>query len=706
MSIVLERPIQDIADDLLDRSTFINRLGRTLVSPEGKLSSGVVLGICGEWGSGKSSLLNLLAHHLREQQHAVVVQFDPWLISGRDDLVNRLLQQLASELSERSPGETARSVGEKLFEYVEALSPVVDAAAKVADMVAPGAGTVTKFAASKARAKLTRPADLHSRRRRLEEALDKVERPIVVMIDELDRLEDSEIRAMAQLVRSVADFPQISYVLAYDPARVAEALGADAGYDEESRIKRGTAYLEKIVQYQIPLPAPSAAELIRLADQAIEGIARERGLPGKWYEQPDCDQLMRILIPGLLRTPRDIKRWSGLFAAQEGMFFGEVNWVDLLAFSALMAKAPRTVENIRRLPEHVGVQLPDHRHHEYWMDFVNESKLSNDERRASRFNRICASGEQREIVKELVGFIFPRLTGPHVRRQSDYRSDRLFRPQPFLTVLRYGIPPGHFSRADIVKFLSASFDERKCLFEEAISSGTQHSFISRFSEIYVEPHSVDHKTLWKDIAEIQRKGDRDWLVRVPDREVSDEFARVLSRYAGNGARSSAQEITEELRAIRDREILPCVIHAHIWGHGLFGVERRGDLDDWLPRSLVEEVANEIALEFVRDFLKSASALAATWHMYPYYIASKSGHWSKECRDVATAGLREVGFLDTLVVMIFVNRNKTSRFSINELLDFNAFMVSAEVRMSEKDFCRQDVSLRAAYASLKDRIPAD
>lgn len=706
MSIALERPIQDFADDLLDRSTFIERLGRTLVSPDGKLSSGVVLGICGEWGSGKSSLLNLLARHLREQHHAVVVQFDPWLISGRDDLVNRLLQQLAVELSDQSLGDKARSAAEKLCEYVEALSPVADAAVAVANIKLPGAAAIAKFLASRFRAKISKSPDIHSKRRRLEETLACVEHPIVVMIDELDRLEDSEIRAMAQLVRSVADFPQISYVLAYDPGRVAEALGAGAGHDEEVRINRGTAYLEKIVQYQIPLPAPSAAELIRLADQAIEDIARERGLPGKWYEQPDCDQLMRILIPGLLRTPRDIKRWSGLFAAQEGMFFGEVNWVDLLALSALMAKAPRTVENIRRLPEHVGVQLPDHRHHEYWMDFVNESKLSNDDRRTSRFNRLCASGEQREIVKELVGFIFPMLTGPHVRRTNNYQPDRLFRPRPFLTVLRYGIPPGHFSRADIVKFLSASFDERKYLFDRAVSNGTQHSFISRFSEIYVEPHSVDHKALWKDIAEIQRKGDADWLVKVPDREVSDEFARVLSRHAGNEARLSAQEITEELRAIRDREILPCVIHAHIWGHGLFGVERRGDLDDWLPRSLVEEIANEVALEFVRDFLKSTRALAATWHMYPYYIASKSGHWSKECRDAATAGLRETGFLDTLVVMMFGNRNKTSRFSINEMLDFDAFMISAETRMSGEDFCNQEISLQAAYASLKGRMPAD
>ncbi|WP_439410039.1 P-loop NTPase fold protein [Bradyrhizobium sp. DASA03076] len=58
---------------------------------------------------------------------------------------------------------------------------------------------------------------------RLMKELAAVDVPIVVLIDELDRVEDDEIRTVAQLVRSVADFPGISYVLAYDSKRVIQA---------------------------------------------------------------------------------------------------------------------------------------------------------------------------------------------------------------------------------------------------------------------------------------------------------------------------------------------------------------------------------------------------------------------------------------------------------------------------------------------------
>jgi hypothetical protein len=55
----------------------------------------------------------------------------------------------------------------------------------------------------------------------------------------VDRVEDEEIRTVAQLVRSVADFPGISYVLAYDSKRVIQALGNGAMDQREER-GRGT----------------------------------------------------------------------------------------------------------------------------------------------------------------------------------------------------------------------------------------------------------------------------------------------------------------------------------------------------------------------------------------------------------------------------------------------------------------------------------
>ncbi|MDQ3053375.1 MAG: KAP family NTPase [Actinomycetota bacterium] len=81
-------------------------------------------------------------------------------------------------------------------------------------------------------------------------------RPTVVVIDDIDRLESSEIRDIFKLVRLTASFPNVVYLLAFDRARVEDAL-SQSGFD-------GRAYLEKIMQLGVDLPIVLSATAPRL----------------------------------------------------------------------------------------------------------------------------------------------------------------------------------------------------------------------------------------------------------------------------------------------------------------------------------------------------------------------------------------------------------------------------------------------------------
>src|SRR5690349_7461474 len=81
-----ERPIECADADKLERDTFVRRLTDALINPNTNRSTGVVVGIVGPWGSGKSSILILLEEAIKSRyDSAIVVRFDPWLVSGRDD---------------------------------------------------------------------------------------------------------------------------------------------------------------------------------------------------------------------------------------------------------------------------------------------------------------------------------------------------------------------------------------------------------------------------------------------------------------------------------------------------------------------------------------------------------------------------------------------------------------------------------------------
>jgi predicted KAP-like P-loop ATPase len=236
-----ERPIESKSDDKLERGRFIERLASALVNSETQKSTGVVVGITGSWGSGKSSLLNLLKEHLREAYpNALVVSFDPWHVSARNDLIVDFFGELIGTINaDENRRIRFRALSAIIAQYGAQLAPL-------SNLITPGLGAILSGGFGAAEKVLSKKQSLSALRARLIVELREVSAPVVVLIDELDRVEDDEIRTVAQLVRSVLDFPAISYVLAYDPERVMQALGS--GATESVRLERGRAYLEKIVQ--------------------------------------------------------------------------------------------------------------------------------------------------------------------------------------------------------------------------------------------------------------------------------------------------------------------------------------------------------------------------------------------------------------------------------------------------------------------------
>jgi len=94
-----ERPIVESSRDVLERGGFVERLASALIGRKTGQASGIVLGLTGSWGSGKSSLLNLLAAHIREKYpNSALVRFDPWLVSGRNDLIVEFIGELLAAI--------------------------------------------------------------------------------------------------------------------------------------------------------------------------------------------------------------------------------------------------------------------------------------------------------------------------------------------------------------------------------------------------------------------------------------------------------------------------------------------------------------------------------------------------------------------------------------------------------------------------------
>ena len=89
-----DSPIESPCDDVLGRAQVAESFARHLLSVDA--TDGAVVGVFGPWGFGKTSFLNLAKHHLREP--AYVVDFNPWLFSGTEQLIQQFFTALSVQI--------------------------------------------------------------------------------------------------------------------------------------------------------------------------------------------------------------------------------------------------------------------------------------------------------------------------------------------------------------------------------------------------------------------------------------------------------------------------------------------------------------------------------------------------------------------------------------------------------------------------------
>lgn len=324
-----DRPIESTSEDRFGRSEFAKRIAGVIAKR--KDASSVVIGIYGPWGNGKTSVLNLITQELQKDANVIPIRFNPWRFTDESQLLRNFFEMLADRL-EKSLSTKGEKLAKFLKQYAGVLAPVsyfgIDAKEAVESMAG------------------VRPeADLDELKSRVEEVLREAKKRLVILMDDIDRLDKQEIQAIFKLVKLSADFPFVSYVLAFDEEMVAAALAEKYG-----NLEAGKKFLEKIIQVPLHLP-PARSEILR--DLCFEGINAAFELAEIELPQSEEQRFVGAFIRAFerrMKTPRQVKQYATAISFVLPLVNGEVNTVDLLLIEAIRIFFPKLYSAIKADP--------------------------------------------------------------------------------------------------------------------------------------------------------------------------------------------------------------------------------------------------------------------------------------------------------------------------------------------------------------------
>jgi predicted KAP-like P-loop ATPase len=317
-----DNPIITKGKDLLHRYPLAHRIAGMI--SDFKDNDSLVIGIEGEWGSGKTSFINLILEDLRTT-NALLITFNPWNFSDQNELIKDFFDSIIDALKE-ADGQGGETKANKIKGYASKLlkqsgitiSPEINALGLVSFKL----GDISTVGGEE---------PLEKQKEAINKLLKEFGKRIVIVIDDIDRLDNHETKLIFKLVKMTANFANTIFLLAYDRGKVSERI-------DEKGIK-GEEYLKKIIQVSFPLPKPDPQDLFTILTSDLDTSIQ--GFDTKYWDEVRWGNLCLSGFKSLFPTIRDIKRYiSSLRLDLAIISKEEVNPIDFLGIEAIRVFTP------------------------------------------------------------------------------------------------------------------------------------------------------------------------------------------------------------------------------------------------------------------------------------------------------------------------------------------------------------------------------
>lgn len=429
-----DKPIKNLEQDLLGRVDFAKNLSDAISQWKGDES--LVIALHGDWGSGKSSIKNMALSHSRQQPNSLtIIEFSPWEWSAQDKIIQAFFDEVSKSIGRKDSSKEDQKLANIFAKYGNHLStahtiltganlsvPLLTTAILSTGLISsyftdntqlvllittltsliPIIMSVTEKGSEllgKMSENFSQKAKLNEKtlaeiRNELIEVLGKRETPLLIVMDDIDRLTTVELRMIFQLIKANTDFPNVIFLLLFQKDIVEKKL--------TDSTQSGENYLEKIIQIPFTIPQIQLKQVHEVLFKLLDNVINSHTDADKKFDQKRWTDIYQKGLKNYFNNLRNVYRFNSTLCFNFNLFKNndifEADPIDLIAIECLRVFEPNVYSKLSNSKE----------------AFTTLQSSSGDNQAAKvKYSRIIeditnsASEGNRESVKGILKILFP-----------------------------------------------------------------------------------------------------------------------------------------------------------------------------------------------------------------------------------------------------------------------------------------------------------
>jgi hypothetical protein len=458
-----DKPIGPKGIDKLGYKNYAENLSAKIQSSH--FESSFAIGINGKWGLGKTSFIDLLKSKLKDPD-IIEINFNPWSSQSHEVMIKDFFDSVQEKIRPHHS-----NASRLLIKYSDKLIDVNKN--NLTESIKALVSSLTGFESSD---------QLYGG---INDALKKINKKLIIYIDDLDRLSPNEIIEVIRLIRNTANFYNTFFIVAYDRNYVIKALTQHNQYNQEQ-------FLEKIFQLEITLPH---FDKNALTSELAEKLKTK--FPEKLHQEMSEDIIgSHYIIPSTLNewleSMRDVTRLANTITLNLNKLVGEVIFNEFLMVELLRMKFPSVYELIsRKTSDFLEVKESNNGKFKYTLktkskeikfaaQIENENLILHDYL-IKNHETLSISNNDISKISDLLRSIFPNPNTFYFRKDNDKLS--ITHPSKFHRYFQYKLLEGNLSEVEFSNARASTINKFKQKITQWVEIGLETELKISFLQI-------------------------------------------------------------------------------------------------------------------------------------------------------------------------------------------------------------------------------